>query len=274
MKLDKTLTTSDSDTLVDRRTLLRMGALAGASVMAGAAFGLGGQGLSPQSHSINHRILSAAATAEALATVMYYNIITTVGGIYTNGLAGNGPDRAYLVAGYEEELNHFNFLLEAGAEPLATTFYFPSGMFIDPQVTVNTLVTLEDAFVAAYLIGVRDLTSDSLKVIAAQIMGVEAEHRALGRVITADLGLISVSGLAGPEMVDPPSFTANNLAYERTFRDALPDIRHVVAALGPFVSPGATGFDPTPYTFAAASTPPSAPPVLLQGLTPALTVHV
>ena len=57
------------------------------------------------------------------------------------------------------------------------------------QTTLNTLVTLEDAFIAAYLIGIRDLSAASLRVLAGQIMGVESEHRVFGRVVATDLGL-------------------------------------------------------------------------------------
>ena len=98
-----------------------------------------------------------------------------------------------------------------------------------------------------------DFSNNALKVIAAQIMGIEAEHRVLARDITSDLGLTSVTGLAGPESVVPPSATPNNLAYERTFSSALPNISAVVTARGPFVTPGSTGYSTTPYTFAAAS---------------------
>jgi len=256
-----------------REFIARAGAaglgIAATALMAGCG---GGSSSSAAPANSDQAILNAAATAEALATVMYYNIITVSGSIYHTGLASNAPDKAYLVAGYEEELNHYNFLVAHGAHALATTFYFPTGMFTDPQTTVNTLVTLEDAFVAAYLIGVRDFSTNSLKVIAAQIMGVEAEHRTLARVITNDLGLANVSGLAGAESVTAPSATANNLAYERTFSSALPDINHVVSALGPFVTPGASGYSATAYPFATtAAAAPSAgqPPVTLQGTTPA-----
>lgn len=202
-------------------------------------------------------IVAAAATAEALATTMYYNIVNSA--LFTGGLNGNVNDQAYLVAGYEEELNHYN-LLSSVVPALTTTFYFPKGMFDTAdggaqniQTTLNTLVTLEDAFIAAYLIGVRDL-SPGFKVLAAQIMGVEAEHRTLGRVIAADLGLTTVSGLAGAEGVrGSDGFASNNLAYERTFSSVLPDIAAVETALGPFIAPGAAGFSATPFRFSDAT---------------------
>lgn len=265
---------NESESMMNRRELLRVGGMTGAGLLtAGLLAGCGGSSSTNNSTpNVDSKILNAAATAEALATVMYYNIINAPGSIYSVGLSTNASDKAYLVAGYEEELNHYNFLVSAGATALATTFYFPTGMFTDPQTTVNTLVTLEDAFIAAYLIGVRDFSTSALKVIAAQIMGIEAEHRTLARVITTDLGLTSVTGLGGAESVVAPGATVNNLAYERTFSSALPDIDHVVTALGPFVTQGATGYSATPFTFAtAAAAAPSAgkTPVTLQGLTTA-----
>jgi len=257
---------------LDRRSLLQKGTAAGLGLFAGGLLaGCGGSGTSSVGSSSGDKsILNAAATAEALATVMYYNLINTPNGIYQQ-LAGNTPDQAYLVAGFEQELNHYEFLTANGGTSAASTFYFPKNMFIDPQTTVNTLVLLEDAFIAAYLIGIRDFSSSALKVIAGQIMGVEAEHRALARVIAHDLNLSQTTGLNNTaESVAPPSSTANNLAYERTFSSALPNISAVVTALTPFFKPGAAGFATTTFTFASASGNPSAnqSPVTLNDTSP------
>ncbi|MBV8949106.1 MAG: hypothetical protein JOZ95_27030 [Solirubrobacterales bacterium] len=49
-----------------------------------------------------------------------------------------------------------HYLLEksvTGKPSPFTTFYYPSKMFSDAQTTLNVLVTLEDAFIAAYLNG-------------------------------------------------------------------------------------------------------------------------
>jgi hypothetical protein len=251
-----------------REFVTRLGA-AGLGVAAGALIaGCGGSSNSASgSTSGDQTILNAAATAEALATVMYYNIIN--GPIYQS-LSSNAADQAYLVAGFQQELNHYNYLIANNGTALATTFYFPNQMFTDPKMTLDTLILLEDTFIAAYLIGIGNFSSTSLKVIAGQILGVESEHRTLGRVIANDLGLTSVSGLAGPESVTPPTATSNNLAYERTFSSALPDISHVVTALGPFTAPGSPGYSTTPFSFAAASASPSAgkTAVVLNALTP------
>jgi hypothetical protein len=224
------------------------------------------------SASLDLQIISAAATAEALASVMYHNIITTAPAYaMLSGIAAD--DQAYLVAGRQQEAIHYATLVAAGAKPLTLNFYFPTGMFTDPTgaTTINTLITLEDAFIAAYLIGVRDLSTDALKVLAGQILGIECEHRALGRVIANDLALGATTGLSGaPESVVPPSHAPNNLAFERTFSSAVPDIAHVVTALGPFTTAGATGFDSTVFAF---NTTPNfyiteTPSVMLDDTTP------
>jgi hypothetical protein len=234
-----------------------------AGISAAAIAGMAAIARPAQARGVSHdvAIVQAAATAEALATTMYYNIIASA--IYQDPLIA-GNDQAYLVAGYEEELDHYN-LLSSVAPALSLDFYFPTGMFGDSSTyatTVNTLITLEDAFIAAYLIGIRDL-SPGYQVLAGQIMGVECEHRALGRVLAADLNLHSTTGYSGvAEGVDSPSNTANNLAYQRTFGapfvspsglPTLNQISDVEAALTPFISPGTAGFTAAPYGFAASS---------------------
>ena len=66
-------------------------------------------------------------------------------------------DQGYLKAARQEEMSHY--LLEksvTGKPSPFTTFYYPQKMFDDAQTTLNMLVTLEDAFIAAYLVGVRN----------------------------------------------------------------------------------------------------------------------
>ncbi len=267
---------------VSRRKLLAGAGAAGLLSVANLLVGCGG-GRASASTNLDSTILNAAATAEALATVMYDNLTKSV--LYTQGLSGNVNDQAYLVAGREQESLHYQTLTGAGAVPLATTFYFPMGMFTTSnasqsvQTALNTLVTLEDAFIAAYLIGVRDLSTAGLKVLAAQILGVESEHRAFGRVIAADLNLSSVTGLSGvaEQVQGSAGHAANNIAYERTFSTSGPafqNINDVVKALGPFVTaptPGTAGaFDPTSYTYNAASNfyETESPTIALDSTTP------
>src|SRR5580700_2720759 len=114
------------------------------------------------------------------------------------------------------------FLLEeslTGKPSPFTAFYYPPKMFHDAQTTLNVLVTLEDAFIGAYLVGVRRFSTPDLRVTAARIMGIESDHRTLARVLGSDVAaqdggpIKKITGAQGvAESVDPP----NNNGYERT----------------------------------------------------------
>ena len=119
----------------------------------------------------DREILIAAEIAEALAVTTYTNIINTA------PLLGNlaSDDQGYLMAARNEEMSHY--LLEQSATGQASpfsTFYYPPNMFADAQTTLNVLVTLEDAFIAAYLVGVRRFSTPDLRVTAARITGIRA----------------------------------------------------------------------------------------------------
>jgi hypothetical protein len=246
-----------TDNGIDRRQFLTRAGVTGAGVVVGGS-ALGA--LLPSFASAKKsgvtgedlEILGAAQIAEALAVTTYTNIINT------SPFFAHIPedDQGYLKAARQEEMSHY--LLEEGVTKKPspfTTFYYPSNMFSDAQTTLNTLVTLEDAFIAAYIVGVRDFSTANLRVTAARIMGIESDHRTLARVIGADVtaqdgGPIEmITGLQGqPESIDPP----NNNGYERTQRWG--SIKKAVAALTPFADKSAAakaGFDTSkPYTFA------------------------
>ncbi len=256
-----------------RRSLLKimgMGAAVTAATAALAGCGGGSSSGSSSAGTEDQTILNAAATAEALASTMYANIITS--SLYTSGLSGNAPDQAYLVAAFEQEVLHYNLLVSVGAKPLATTFYFPSGMFGASSTyatTMNTLITLEDAFIAAYLIGISSFSATANKVLAGQILGVESEHRTLARVIANDLSLGSTTGLSGTaEGVVPPSHATNNIAYERRF--GLTQISQVITALTPFVTAptGSSAFGSTAYPLITTLPSSVSPGVTLDSTTP------
>ena len=192
----------------------------------------------------DREILIAAEIAEALAVTTYTNIISQAP--FFTRLASD--DQGYLQAALQEEMSHY--LLEqsvTGSPSPFTKFFYPKGMFSNAQTTLDTLVTLEDAFIAAYLVGVRDFSTGNLRVTAARIMGIESDHRTLARVLAPgvaaqDNGPIEmVTGADGtPESVDPP----NNNGYERTLKWT--SISQAVAALTPFAdksAAAAAGFD-------------------------------
>jgi len=189
-------------------------------------------------------ILIAAEIAEALAVTTYSNIINTA------PFFGRLPndDQGYLLGALQEEMSHYALEQSVTDKPSPfTSFFYPKNMFASAQTTLNTLVTLEDAFIAAYLVGVRNFSSTRLRVTAARIMGIESDHRTLARVLGPDVAaqdggpITTITGAQGvAESVAPP----NNNGYERTL--CWTKIEQAVEALTPFVditAAKAAGFD-------------------------------
>jgi hypothetical protein len=240
----------------DRRQFLGRTAATGAGVLAGASTL---EALIPSFAAAKKggvtkgdlAILGATQIAEALAVTTYSNIIDKAS--FFKRLASD--DQGYLRAARQEEMSHY--LLEqsvTGKPSPFTTFYYPPQMFADAQTTLNVLVTLEDAFIAAYLVGVRNFSTPDLRVTAARIMGIESDHRTLARVVAPGVAaqdggpVEKVTGIQGKaESVDPP----NNNGYERTLRWT--KISKAVTALTPFAdktAAGKAGFDTSkPYAF-------------------------
>jgi hypothetical protein len=174
------------------------------------------------------------------------------GGSATNvTAAGNFGNVDYFRAALTEEITHANLLRSLIGKTSSTTdpvqtFYLPTGTFDTLTEFLAVLNALESAFIGAYLNATlefaqmasdakgfgnpqRDATGkpytsrelEYFAEVAASIMGVEAEHRVLGRVV----------GNSNP---------ANNLNYEQT--DGLTSVYNgknsAVAALTPFLGPG------------------------------------
>jgi len=189
-------------------------------------------------------ILIAAEIAEALAVTTYTHIINTAP--FFKNLPTD--DQGYLIGARQEEMSHYLLEKSVTDQPSPfTSFFYPKGMFEDPQTTLNILVTLEDAFIAAYLVGVRNFSTRDLRVTAARIMGIESDHRTLARVLGPDVAsqdggpINTITGIQGvAESVAPP----NNNGYERTL--CWTEIDQAVTALTPFVditAAKAAGFD-------------------------------
>jgi len=243
----------DNSAELSRRSFFKRAAVVGATG-AVAATGLTGLASAltkttpqPRSESVRNTsgltsgdtdILVAAEIAEALAVTTYGNIIQMSPFFKTL----EADDQNYLRAAHQEEMSHYALEESVTSQPTPfKKFYYPVNMFLDPQTTLNTLVTLEDAFIAAYLVGVRNFSTSDLRVTAARIMGIESDHRTLARVLGGDAGLTKITGAQGvAENVDPP----NNNGYERTL--CWTDISQAVTALTPFVDASAAksaGFD-------------------------------
>jgi hypothetical protein len=178
-------------------------------------------------------ILHAAQIAEALAVTTYTSIITAAP-FYTRLFP---QDQAYLQAARNQEMAHYTVVRSlTSAPPPYTSFFYPAGMFAHAPSTLSTLISLEEAFIAAYLLGVQSFSRRDLRVTAARIMGVESDHRTMARVLAPGLDpldggpLRTVRGIQNvAEAVDP----ANNNGFERTLDWT--GIDQAMAALLPFV---------------------------------------
>jgi hypothetical protein len=248
----------------DRRSFLRKASLAGATgalaltgLLDVASANSAARSLTSRDHDyddyrdddkeLRHEdieILIAAEIAEALAVTTYSNIINTAP--FFSRIPND--DQGYLLGALQEEMSHYALEQSVTDKPSPyTSFFYPKDMFASAQITLNTLVTLEDAFIAAYLVGVRNFSTTRLRVTAARIMGIESDHRTLARVIGPDVAaqdggpIATITGAQGiAESVAPP----NNNGYERTL--CWTKIEQAVEALTPFVditAAKAAGFD-------------------------------
>lgn len=190
------------------------------------------------------------------------NLAGTGGTATSTASNGNEGNVEYIRAALSEEITHADLLRSligsnsASNDPVQT-FYLPTGTFDTLAPFLATLDALENAFIGAYLNAAIEFaqmaadtkagiahqldstgkryTSSNLEYfaqVAAAIMGVESEHRVLGRVISN---------------TNP----ANQLCYEQT--DSLTSVyngtQSAVVALTPFLQPGA---GKTPYSLQAA----------------------
>jgi hypothetical protein len=164
-------------------------------MMAGTAATLGSLGLlatpfadaAPKARAAtsNHpqTILNVAATAEVLATI-----------VNTVGAARVDLDRVTMRnvrAAAREELLHYNYLVRNGGVPLTTRIWVPDAVFASPAGLLSTLEVGDQIFVNAYLIATSTFGAagnGDLAAVTAEIMGVEAVHRALARQSLGKLG--------------------------------------------------------------------------------------
>jgi Ferritin-like domain len=245
---------AESPAGLSRRSFFQKASVAGA---AGAATLIGlvqsapGYSQATTFTASDEDIITAAEIAEALAVTTYTGIVQTSG--WFTRIPDD--DQGYLYAARNEEMSHYLLAKGgSGVDSPFTTFYYPKHMFADAQITLNTLVALEDAFIAAYLIGVRFFSTADLRVTSARIMGIESDHRTLARSLAGDVAaqdggpIKKITGLQGVnENVHPP----NNNGYERT--QCWTGIQQAVTALLPFIDKAhatVAGFDTSkPRTF-------------------------
>jgi len=137
-------------------------------------------------------IINIAATAEAFA-------VTALGGALQSAMNGdlalNQEQMQTLTAARAAEQAHYDFLTGAGAEPLTLTFTVPDpAILTDVPTFLLTTISLEEAFIAAYLAAAQEfaqLGQSELAQVALQIGAVEAEHRVGLRFYAIQAGVLT-----------------------------------------------------------------------------------
>ena len=153
-----------------------VGLVVGGSVLAtatGVAFG---------QTSGDVEIAKVAATAELLAIDVYSRALSARSG---GKVIFAGATRQYLLNARRNEIAHYNALkgVLKTDTPSGLDFKYPAGTFKSAASIVNLGVTLETAFVRAYITAAKALTVAELRLVAAQIGASEASH--LGFLLNA-----------------------------------------------------------------------------------------
>lgn len=127
-------------------------------------------------------ILNVLLTAEKVETTLYAE------GLKSVVLTGIDPDDlTYFQAAVIEEFEHVVLLESLGANIPENEFFFPPDTFTDLNAFLNLVESLETGGVGAYSAAIfhfaNELGRPELALLAARILGIEAEHRALARVV-------------------------------------------------------------------------------------------
>jgi Ferritin-like domain len=145
-------------------------------------------------------LLNTTLTAEHLTVTCYYTALVTptllqqIAGSPA-GPAGMEGNIECLQAALHQELQHVMILQNLGAQSPYKTFYFPAMAITKLGYTSHAgtflwmLDHLETACIGAYMQRIgryATLQHPDLALLAARTLGVEAEHRALYRVIAED----------------------------------------------------------------------------------------
>jgi hypothetical protein len=168
-----------------RRLLLKRAALGAVGAAALGVFGPAGSALaagrrqevSSMGGDSVATVINTAITAEALAITFLSGVIANVKGPKVTKF------KTVLKAANAAEYDHYKALKSLGAKPLTLKFWAPDEFFVDKNV-FPTIEVAETAFVNAYLIGITSFSragKHAYARYAGEILGTEAEHRALAR---------------------------------------------------------------------------------------------
>jgi hypothetical protein len=137
---------------------------------------------------------NAAVGAERIAVAFYSNALGLassfgVSADLAKGTLLNSAHREYFHAARNQEASHLQTLRSLGLDFPFSTFAFPAGTFTSAKAMLAMGERLENVFIGAYLgaIQVAARAADAfIAEAAAQIMGVECEHRVLIRDIAGE----------------------------------------------------------------------------------------
>jgi hypothetical protein len=179
------------ETAATRRGLVKGTAVAlGSLGLMGIATGTAGAAVKTAPENSVETIAAVGATAEILATI-----------VNTDGAAKHkdqlDPTTLRNVqAAAQQEKNHYEVLTSAavGGTAVTDTIYVPDEVFSSPKALLTTLAVGDQVFINAYLIATTvfarmgTLSGSRLARYTAEIMGVEAVHRALALQSLGQLG--------------------------------------------------------------------------------------
>jgi hypothetical protein len=177
-RLDNVLGDSKVSPLT-RRALVGRAATGAAAVGVLGALGPIPAALASSGGNSVHDIITDAVTAEALAVTFLTGVIENAKKI------GIPPELVpVLKAANAAEHDHYKTLRGLGAKPLTTKFWAPNSFFASSKAVFETIEYAETQFVNAYLIAITAFAKahqEKLARYAGEILGTEAEHRALAR---------------------------------------------------------------------------------------------
>ncbi|HEY2354441.1 MAG TPA: ferritin-like domain-containing protein [Gaiellaceae bacterium] len=160
--------------VMTRNVLLKRAAIGAA---ASGLLGFPAAALAAASGDTVDSVVTTAITAEALAVTYLTGVVTQVKGDPVDKF------RPVLKNALATEYDHYNVLKSLGGKPLTTKFWAPDAAF-KPENVFATLEPVETIFVNAYLVGITVFSNagkPDLARYAAEILGTEAQHRALAR---------------------------------------------------------------------------------------------
>jgi ferritin-like protein len=190
--------------------------------------------------------INAAVGAERIGIAFYGNALGSVSPYSVAGDAAtttllNSSHRHYFGAAFNQETSHLAALIANGGSFQFGHFGFPSGTFGSASSMLAMGQSLESIFIGAYLGAVKAGATDGTSLgtfvaeVAAQICGIECEHRVL---------INDIAGMDPPndrfyegDVLSPPSGVLGDTGARSTVYATAGDAVNALLALG--ISPSA-----------------------------------